>query len=147
MAVADAALIAAHEMGHVFGAPHDGEAGSACETTKDPYLMAPQLNHTSTFSSCSLDQMAPVVARASCLAPYDSADGAIDAPTDAPVALNVPTDVTVTVRSVGTATLTNASLRITVPTSASVPVALQSASGGARRYARCPTNHRRLATS
>lgn len=123
--VASAALIAAHEMGHVFGAPHDGEASSACESTPTTFLMAPQLNGSSTFSSCSLDQIAPVVARASCLAPYDSADGTIDAPPEVPVALNAPTDVTVAVHSVGTATLASASLRITVP----LPVMLQAASG------------------
>lgn len=119
------ALIAAHEIGHVFGAPHDGEPSSACESTPTTFLMAPQLNNSSTFSSCSLEQIAPVVARASCLAPYDSADGTVDAPTEVAVALNVPTDITVTVQSVGTATLNNATLRISVP----VSVALQSASG------------------
>lgn len=123
--VASAALIAAHEMGHVFGAPHDGEASSACESTPTTFLMAPQLNGSSTFSSCSLDQIAPVVARAACLAPYDSADGTIDAPAEVPVALNAPTDITVAVHSVGTATLTGARLRIAVPS----PVLLQSASG------------------
>jgi uncharacterized repeat protein (TIGR01451 family) len=119
------ALIAAHEIGHVFGAPHDGEASSACESTPTTFLMAPQLNNSSTFSQCSLDQIAPVVARASCLAPYDSADGTIDAPTEVQVALNVPTDITVVAHSVGTATLNSATLRISVPLS----VALQSASG------------------
>jgi len=121
------ALIAAHEIGHVFGAPHDGEAPSACEATATSFLMAPQLNGSSTFSSCSLEQIAPVVARASCLAPYDAADGAIDAPTEMSVALGVPTDITVSAQSVGTATLTGASLRITLPSS----VMLQSASGAA----------------
>ena len=120
-----AALIAAHEIGHVFGAPHDGDSAAACASTPTTFLMAPQLNGSSTFSSCSLEQIAPVVARAACLAPYDSADGAIDAPTEVPVPLNTPTDITVTAQSVGTATLDSASLRITVPPS----VALQSASG------------------
>lgn len=120
-----AALIAAHEIGHVFGAPHDGDSAAACASTPTTFLMAPQLNGSSTFSSCSLEQIAPVVTRASCLAPYDSADGAIDAPTEVPVPLNTPTDITVTAQSVGTATLNSASLRITVPPS----VALQTASG------------------
>jgi uncharacterized repeat protein (TIGR01451 family) len=120
-----AALIAAHEIGHVFGAPHDGDSAAACASTPTTFLMAPQLNGSSTFSSCSLEQITPVVARASCLAPYDSADGAIDAPAEVAVPLNAPTDITVTAQSVGTATLNSASLRITVPPS----VTLQTASG------------------
>jgi hypothetical protein len=32
--------IAAHELGHNFNAPHDGEAG-ACATTAQTFLMAP----------------------------------------------------------------------------------------------------------
>ncbi len=39
------ALIAAHEIGHNFGAPHDGESGSACASTPTDYLMAAQLSH------------------------------------------------------------------------------------------------------
>lgn len=63
-----AALIAAHEIAHVFGAPHDGEAGGACATTNDSnYLMAPRINGSQQFSACSLAQMAPRVQAASCL--------------------------------------------------------------------------------
>src|SRR5688572_13921253 len=35
------ALIASHEIGHNFGAPHDGEAGTTCESTPATFLMAP----------------------------------------------------------------------------------------------------------
>ncbi|HET9865068.1 MAG TPA: M12 family metallo-peptidase, partial [Steroidobacteraceae bacterium] len=68
------ALITAHEIGHVFGAPHDGE-GECAATPQDLYIMSPVLNSQATsFSQCSLDQMAPLVAGAPCLAPLARAD-------------------------------------------------------------------------
>src|SRR5512139_348716 len=125
------ALVAAHEIGHVFGAPHDSETGSACEATPATYLMAPQLNSNSNFSQCSLDQIAPVVARAFCLAPVDAADGTVEAPAEMALPQGQPADVTVTVRSVGNATLTGASLRVTVPSTLTLPVALLAATSDA----------------
>jgi hypothetical protein len=125
------ALVAAHEIGHVFGAPHDGDTDYACGSVNpatDPHLMAPQLNGISTFSSCSLDQIAPVVTRAACLAPVDAADGTVEAPNEVALPQGLPFDVTVAVRSVGNATLTDASLRISVPTTTTLPVALLAAS-------------------
>jgi uncharacterized repeat protein (TIGR01451 family) len=121
------ALVAAHEIGHVFGAPHDSETGSACEATPATFLMAPQLNQSSSFSQCSLDQIAPAVTR-SCLAPVDAADGTIEAPTEVALPQGLPADVTVTVRSVGNATLTGASLRVSMPSTLTLPVALLAAS-------------------
>src|SRR5690606_15337126 len=52
-----AALIAAHEIAHVFGAPHDGDEDGACATTSDnQFLMAPRINGNQQFSACSLAQ-------------------------------------------------------------------------------------------
>ena len=56
-------LVAAHEIGHNFGAPHDGEAGSACESVTGDFIMTPQLSGAQTFSQCSIDQMNVVIAR------------------------------------------------------------------------------------
>lgn len=111
------ALVAAHEIGHVFGAPHDTESGSACEAAPAGFLMAPQLNQSSTFSQCSLDQVAPVVARSSCLVSVDAADGTIEAPNEVGLPQGQPAQFTVGVRSVGNTTLSGASLRVTLPVS------------------------------
>jgi hypothetical protein len=71
-AVSFAALIAAHEIAHVMGAPHDGEPASACAATPADYLMASRVNGSQEFSACSLAQMAPQVESASCLVPIQS---------------------------------------------------------------------------
>jgi hypothetical protein len=60
-------LIMAHEIAHNFGAPHDGEAGSACQSTATTYLMSATINGSQQFSPCSLSQMAPILNNASCL--------------------------------------------------------------------------------
>ncbi|PIX60847.1 MAG: hypothetical protein COZ47_05150 [Lysobacterales bacterium CG_4_10_14_3_um_filter_64_11] len=59
-------LIFAHELGHNFGAPHDGQSGSACESAA-PGLMAPTVGGTDQFSQCSIQQMQPEIADAFCL--------------------------------------------------------------------------------
>lgn len=75
-----AALIAAHEIGHNFNAPHDGEAGSPCESTPQTFLMAPRITGSSTFSQCSLDEMRAAVASASCITPVATADAGLTVP-------------------------------------------------------------------
>ncbi|MEM9533121.1 MAG: M12 family metallo-peptidase [Pseudomonadota bacterium] len=59
------ALVFAHELGHNFGAPHDGER--ACSDEQFSGIMNASLNGSEQFSNCSLDQMSQRVARASCL--------------------------------------------------------------------------------
>jgi hypothetical protein len=73
-------LIAAHEIGHAFGAPHDAESGSACETTPANFLMAPTINGSNTFSQCSIEQMQPKIAAAACLTPIFAPDLALTTP-------------------------------------------------------------------
>jgi hypothetical protein len=60
------ALVAAHELGHSFNSIHDGVPG-VCASTPQTYLMAPTINYSNQFSSCSLSQINALVASASCL--------------------------------------------------------------------------------
>lgn len=68
------ALIAAHEIGHNFGAPHDAEPGSPCAQTPATFLMAADVNYSDEFSACSIQQIQSRILGASCLAPMQVAD-------------------------------------------------------------------------
>ena len=123
------ALIAAHEIGHNFGAPHDGESGSACESTKDPYLMAPQLNNTRTFSPCSIQQMTPVIAAAQCLTAYTPPDASITVPTTTlPATVDTAFVASFTVRAQGDDASSSVTSTVIVP--ASLTVNSATANGG-----------------
>ena len=71
------ALIVAHELGHNFGAPHDTEAGSACENAPAGFLMEPSINGSNQFSQCSVDEMLLEIATVSCLSNLATADMAL----------------------------------------------------------------------
>ncbi len=111
------ALIAAHELGHNFGAPHDGDAERACADEPEDFLMAPRINGSDTFSACSITQMQENVSRASCISPLAFADAAMLAggqPAD--VLLGNTATLTFEVNSVGTENLTGVSVDIVIPT-------------------------------
>ncbi len=110
-------LIAAHEIGHNFGAPHDGTTGSACEDTSEDFLMAPRLNGSDTFSACSIAQMQDDVDRASCITALPSLDLAVVADPAGPSLLGDSTTVSFVVNSVGTEDAADITVDITVPAS------------------------------
>jgi hypothetical protein len=102
------ALIAAHELGHNFGARHDTEAGSPCVTTPDGYLMAPRINYSGTFSACSVETMEPIIESAACIFPARVRDAEIRpilVPPDTTVRTQIP--LLIPVRSIGNAWVDN----------------------------------------
>lgn len=73
----DDSLVAAHEIGHNFGAEHDGQAGSACEAETGPFIMSPSLNGSQVFSACSIGIMQAEAAGASCVNALPAVDVSI----------------------------------------------------------------------
>jgi hypothetical protein len=122
------ALIAAHEIGHNFGAPHDGESGSACEATAQTFLMAPQLNGSNQFSPCSIQEITPVVNGAQCLTAYSPPDASISAPTTLSATVGTAFVASFTVRAQGDDASSSVTATVTVP--ATLTVNSATANGG-----------------
>lgn len=81
-------LIAAHEIGHNFGASHDGE-GQCADTPQGQYIMSPAVGqNATTFSQCSLNAMLPRMQSAQCITPLPPAD------------LSIPSDLGTLTRAV-----------------------------------------------
>lgn len=112
-------LIAAHELGHNFGAGHDGDA--PCQGTASDFLMAAAINGSSTFSQCSLDSMATPVAQASCISPLIIADANVLLGfSTLNTHFDIAFDYDLTVSSVGMDEMQNVVADITLPTGFSI---------------------------
>lgn len=108
-------LIAAHEIGHNFGAPHDAQAGSACESTPSTFLMAPAVNGSDEFSACSIDQMQAEIAAAQCLEPIPVDDLSLSPIDDSVSALaGDGFEYGLWIRNVGASNVSGATLGVTV---------------------------------
>jgi len=117
------ALIIAHEIGHNFGALHDGAAAdpgddpNPCDGTPPTFLMAPSLNGSSTFSQCSLNTMQVIVDAATCLTPAPLHDVAVTAPADFSIGVGGQFDLEFTISNTGDIDVSGVVGLLGVPTS------------------------------
>ena len=126
-------LVAAHEIGHNFGAPHDGQMGSACESETDPYIMAPMLNGSNQFSACSIAEMADDIAQAAqagCITPVPAVDVrvALTSPTST-VLFGAPANLVYSVTNAGSVMATTVVADFTIPNTLSIDSVSSSAGG------------------
>jgi hypothetical protein len=62
-------LVTAHEIGHTFGADHDGDSAGTCASTPSSgYLMGAIVSGSNDFSQCSLERMQATMQTSICLA-------------------------------------------------------------------------------
>ena len=113
-------LIAAHEIGHNFGAPHDGVPG-ACELEPMTFIMAPSLNGSSTFSACSLIEVADDIAAASCITPLPTVDVSVALTGQmSTILLGASTDLVYSIANAGTLQATGVVADFTIPNALSI---------------------------
>jgi hypothetical protein len=125
------ALIMAHELGHNFGAEHDGVPGTACAATPEGFIMAPSVSGYATFSQCSIDSITPVLASASCVTPAQFADALLESAVNSVAGeggrpFTLPFDV----RSAGNVTAEGVEVTVTLPASSATSIESASSSVG-----------------
>lgn len=108
-------LVAAHEIGHNFGAPHDGVTG-ACEAEPMTFIMAPTLNGSSAFSPCTIAIMQANAAQASCVSTLPTVDMSVALSGQAAtVLLGTSPELTIDLNNNGASDATNVVADITLP--------------------------------
>jgi uncharacterized repeat protein (TIGR01451 family) len=108
-------LVASHEIGHNFGAPHDGVTG-ACEAEPMDFIMAPMLNGSSEFSPCTITIMRANAAQASCVSALPTVDMSVALSGQAAtVLLGTKPELTIDLNNNGASDATNVVADITLP--------------------------------
>ncbi len=101
--------------GHNFGAPHDGTDEPPCEDVPQTFLMAPTLNGSSEFSSCSITEMQDDINRAACITAMPSTDVAVVAGGQSAVLLGDSATITFEANNVGTNAASGVTMDVTIP--------------------------------
>jgi len=108
-------LVAAHEIGHNFGAPHDGTPG-ACQSELMNFIMAPSVNMSTRFSQCSIGIMQANAAVASCVSALPTVDMSLSLNGQpASVFLSNSPQLTVDLSNNGLSLATNVAVDINLP--------------------------------
>ena len=112
-------LVAAHEIGHNFGAPHDGVPG-ACESEPQTFIMAPMLNGSNQFSQCTITIMqANAAAATACVTALPTVDMTVSLNQSATVLLGTSPELTIDLNNNGASPATNVEVDITLPATVS----------------------------
>jgi len=115
-------LIAAHEIGHSFGAVHDGEG--ECASMPSTYLMAPIIGNVDRFSQCSLDRMQRQIPEATCLTLLPQPDATVAAELgDYRATAGSSFDWSMAVANLGNAPAVGVHVQITMPPQFQVQIA------------------------
>ncbi len=121
-------LIAAHEIGHNFGANHDGDSGGSCPNEpNNQFIMAASVNGNNTFSPCSKTIMSNTANGASCIVPLANVDVSINS-SGQPIAilLGRALNLTFEVPNGGSEAATGVAVDVTLPSSVSFVAAAAS---------------------
>ncbi len=109
-------LIAAHEIGHNFGAEHDGEPEASCESESGTFIMSPSVGGSTQFSDCSIAVMQAQAAAASCVAALPAVDVSVQTVGQVNnVLLGAATDLEYSVTSNGTLDVTAVVANFSLP--------------------------------
>ncbi len=114
-------LVAAHEIGHNFGAPHDGVIGGVCEAEPLDFIMAPSVNiNNNQFSQCSIAIMKANAAQASCVGALPTVDMSVVLSGQPAVALlSSSPELTIDLSNNGATEATNVVADIVLPSNVS----------------------------
>ncbi len=108
-------LVAAHEIGHNFGAPHDGVSG-ACEAEPQTFIMAPSINGSDDFSACSVGIMSASASSAVCVSPLPTTDMTIELAGQAPTPfIGGSASMNFDATNLGSTAATNVEVDISIP--------------------------------